>query len=101
MKLLSLILITFFINGCGQKVPDCKPVACKKIFPVLVTYKEPPMKAMTKPILLPNGMYAVNGLELRDCLTTNAELRRICRNYAAISAKVNEVYQDEKTNTNK
>ena len=93
MKLLLLISITLLISGCSQKVPDCKPVACEMIFPKLPTYKTPSNKTFTKPILLENGLYAVNGAELKDVFKVNAKLRRICSNYATINIRVNKEYQ--------
>lgn len=96
MKLLLLISITLFINGCSQKIPDCTPVACEMIFPALPTYKTPPQKTFTKPILLANGLYAVNGDELRDVFKTNAKFRRICSNYATINIRVNKTYQKDR-----
>lgn len=91
MKPLLLISTILLINGC-QEAPT-PPPPCELIFPELPTYKTPPSKHFTKPILLANGLYAVNGQELEDVFRTNAKLRRICSNYATINVRVNKEYQ--------
>ena len=92
MKNLLLISVILLINGCGGPEP-CKPVPCIQNYPKLPTYRVPSRKHMTEPAALGGGMYAVVGTELRDCLITNARLRKICSNYAAINRKVNREYQ--------
>ena len=90
MKPLLLILITLGINGCTN---DCDPVPCKKqtcIYPKFPTYKIPKSGKITPPILLPNGRYSFIGSEIKQCLKTNAIMRRACRNYAYINTQANK-----------
>lgn len=93
MKLFLLILTTLIINGCTQKAPDCAPVACEMLFPKLPTYKIPNKRAFTKPVALANGLYAVDGTQLKDVFVVNAKLRRACTNYAVVNKRVNAEYQ--------
>ena len=92
MKLLLSIFTILLISGCGEPKP-CKPVPCIQNYPTLPTYRVPRKKHMTEPESIGNGMYAVVGTELKDCLITNAKLRRICSNYAVINKRINKEYQ--------
>ena len=94
MKNLLLILAILFINGCEEPKP-CKPVPCVQNYPKLPIYSQPVKKKMTEPASLGGGMYAIVGTELRDCLKTNARLRKICSNYATINKRINKTYQSK------
>ena len=92
MKALLLILAILFISGCDEPTP-CSPQPCVQNYPKLPTYKLPVPKGMTSPVSLGNGMYAIVGEELKDCLVVNKKLRKACINYAAVNSRVNKEYQ--------
>jgi hypothetical protein len=81
-----------FINGCDCDPQPCAPVACKKIYPKLPTYKTPPTKKFTKPVHVKDDQYRVSGSELKECFKTNKRLRQICSNYAVVNKRVNKEY---------
>jgi len=93
MKILLSTLVILAISGCSQKIPECEPQPCIQNYPTLPVYKTPFKKKMTEPSSLGGGMYAIVGTELRDCLKTNSELRRICDRYRLGHIKINKVYK--------
>jgi len=92
MRTMVLILITFILNGCSQKIPDCEPVPCINVYPKLPTYKMPPSRPFNVETLDMNRSIIITS-DLLEVVDHNNRLRQACRNYAAVNIRVNKEYQ--------
>ncbi len=92
MKILILTLIIFLLNGCSQKIEECEPVPCIKVYPKLPTYRLPVSKGF-KTTKYSDYARVIQTDILLELVRNNKKLRNICTKYAIINKKVNKEYQ--------